>query len=182
MQNYITDPVLKVSTSMTPARNVLMRLARCKFVQKKENILITGSTGVEKSYLGTAVDYEGCVEDFKVNYFNTSKLFAKIKMAKADGSYLREIAKIPRQDLIILDDFGLQAFDSANRITILEIIEDRHNKGFIIVTSQIPIQDWYDIIGEKTIADDILDKLNHHSHCLELQKESIRKKKRVNSE
>lgn len=103
-------------------------------------------------------------------------------MAKADGSYLRELAKIQRQDVIILNDFGLQALDSANRITLLEIIEDCHNNGSNIITSQIPVQSWYDIIGEKTIADAILDRLIHQSHRLELQGESMRKKRGVTKE
>jgi DNA replication protein DnaC len=101
-------------------------------------------------------------------------------MAKTDGSYLRELVKIERQDVIILDDFGLQALDSSNRITLLEIIEDRHNNGSIIVTSQIPVQGWYGIIGEKTIADAILDRLIHQSHRLELHGESMRKKRGIN--
>ena len=160
-------------------RNQILRLAECEFVEKNENILITGSTGVGKSYLGTALGYQACIQGFKVGYFNTSKLFAKLKMAKADGSYLRELAKMERQDVIILDDFGLQALDSNNRITLLEIIEDRHNKGSIIVTSQIPVQGWYDIIGEKTIADAILDRLIHQSHRIELIGESMRKKRAI---
>ena len=161
-------------------RNTILRLAECEFVEKNENILIMGSTGVGKSYLGTALGYQACIQGFKVSYFNTSKLFAKLKMAKADGSYLRELAKIERQDVIILDDFGLQALDSSNRITLLEIIDDRHNNGSIIVTSQIPVQGWYDIIGEKTIADAILDRLIHQSHRLELHGESMRKKRGIN--
>lgn len=160
-------------------RTLVLRLAECEFVEKNENILITGSTGVGKSYLGTALGYRACIEGYKVSYFNTSKLFAKLKMAKADGSYLRELAKIQKQDVILLDDFGLQALDSQNRITLLEIIEDRHNKGSIIVTSQIPVQGWYDIIGEKTIADAVLDRLIHHSHRIELHGESMRKKKSI---
>lgn len=163
-------------------RNLILRLAECEFVEKNENILITGSTGVGKSYLGTALGYQACIQGYKVSYFNTSKLFAKLKMAKADGSYLRELAKIEKQDVIILDDFGLQALDSQNRITLLEIIEDRHNKGSIIVTSQIPVQGWYDIIGEKTIADAVLDRLIHQSHRIELHGESMRKKKSINQE
>ena len=161
-------------------RNLILRLAECSFVEKNENVLITGSTGVGKSFLGTALGYQACIEGYKVSYFNTSKLFAKLKMAKADGTYLRELAKIQRQDVIILDDFGLQALDNHNRITLLEIIEDRHNNGSIIVTSQIPVQGWYDIIGEKTIADAILDRLIHQSHRVELQGESMRKKKSIN--
>lgn len=98
-------------------------------------------------------------------------------MAKADGSYFRELAKIQRHKVIILDDFGLHSLDSQNRLTLLELIEDRHNNGSVIVTSQIPVQGWYDIIGEKTIADAILDLLIHQSHRFELKCESMRKKK-----
>lgn len=162
-------------------RTLILRLAECDFVHKNQNVLITGSTGVGKSYLGTALGYQACIEGFKVSYYNTTKLFAKLKIAKADGSYLRELAKLERQDVIILDDFGLQALDSQNRITLLEIIEDRHHKGSIIVTSQIPVQGWYDIIGEKTIADAILDRLIHQSHRIELAGESMRKKRSNNN-
>jgi len=163
-------------------RNQILRLAECDFIEKNENVLITGSTGVGKSYVATALAYQACINGYRVSYFNTSKLFTKLKMAKADGSYLRELAKIEKQDVILLDDFGLQALDSQNRITLLEIIEDRHNKGSIIVTSQIPVQGWYDIIGEKTIADAVLDRLIHQSHRIELQGESMRKKKSINRE
>jgi|ERR1035437_112784 DNA replication protein DnaC len=163
-------------------RNHILRLAECDYIEKNENILITGSTGVGKSYVATALAYQACINGYKVSYFNTSKLFTKLKMAKADGSYLKELAKLEKQDVILLDDFGLQALDSQNRITLLEIIEDRHNKGSVIVTSQIPVQGWYDIIGEKTIADAVLDRLIHQSHRIELHGESMRKKKSINRE
>lgn len=173
---------LNFDSSRSLDRTQILRLADCEFVNKNQNVLITGSTGVGKSYLGTALGYQACIEGYKVSYFNTSKLFAKLKIAKADGSYLKELAKLERQDVIILDDFGLQALDSQNRITLLEIIEDRHNNGSIIVTSQIPVQGWYDIIGEKTIADAILDRLIHNAHRIELQGESMRKKRSKNNE
>lgn len=173
---------LNFDSSRSLDRTQILRLADCEFVNKNQNVLITGSTGVGKSYLGTALGYQACIEGYKVSYFNTSKLFAKLKMAKADGSYLKELAKLERQDVIILDDFGLQALDSQNRITLLEIIEDRHNSGSIIVTSQIPVQGWYDIIGEKTIADAILDRLIHNAHRIELQGESMRKKRSKNND
>lgn len=171
---------LNFEVSRNLDRTQILRLADCEFVTKNQNVLITGSTGVGKSFLGTALGYQACIEGFKVSYFNTSKLFAKLKIAKADGSYLRELAKLQRQDVLILDDFGLQALDGQNRITLLEIIEDRHNNGSIIVTSQIPVQGWYDIIGEKTIADAILDRLIHNSHRIELSGESMRKKRSKN--
>jgi len=130
---------LNFEVSRNLDRTLILRLADCEFVAKNQNVLITGSTGVGKSFLGTALGYQACIEGFKVSYFNTSKLFAKLKIAKADGSYLKELAKLQRQDVLILDDFGLQALDGQNRITLLEIIEDRHNNGSIIVTSQIPV-------------------------------------------
>ncbi|OFY75574.1 MAG: ATP-binding protein [Bacteroidetes bacterium RIFOXYA12_FULL_33_9] len=168
------------------ARNIdrtkLLRLAECDFIDKKENILITGSTGAGKSYLATALGYQACINGYKVMYYNTTKLFSILKMAKADGSYLKELAKIEKQQLIILDDFGLQPLDSQNRIALLEIIEDRTSKGSIIVTSQVPVQAWYETIGEKTIADAILDRLIHGAHRIELQGESMRRKRIVINE
>ena len=163
-------------------KNNILRLAECNFVEQNENIIITGSTGVGKSYLATALGYQACIEGYRVMYLNTTKLFSKLKIAKADGSYLRELGKIERQHLIILDDFGLQLLDSQNRIALLEIIEDRQNKGSIIITSQIPVKGWYEIIGEKTIADAILDRLIHQSHRIELGGESMRKKRILRNE
>lgn len=157
----------------------ILRLAECEYLEKNENILITGSTGVGKSYIATSLGYQACIQGYRVMYFNTTKLFSMLKIAKADGSYLRLLAKIERQNLIILDDFGLQPLDNQNRIALLEIIEDRHSKGSMIVTSQIPVKGWYEIIGEKTIADAILDRLIHQSHRIELEGESMRRKRKV---
>ena len=158
-------------------QNQMLRLAECDFIDKTENILITGSTGAGKSYLATALGYQACINGYRVMYHNTTKLFSKLKMAKADGSYLKELAKMERHHLVILDDFGLQPLDSQNRIALLEIIEDRHNKGTLMITAQIPVKGWYEIIGEKTIADAILDRLIHQSHRIELSGESMRKKR-----
>ena len=168
------------------ARNIdrtkLLRMAECDFINKSENVLISGSTGAGKSYIATALGYQACIEGYRVLYFNTTKLFSKLKMAKADGSFLKELAKIARHQLIILDDFGLQPLDGQNRIALLEMIEDRHNRGSMLVTSQIPVSKWYEIIGEKTIADAILDRLIHQSHRIELMGESMRKKRNIYSE
>lgn len=157
-------------------QNKLLRFAEGSFIKTGENILITGSTGVGKSYIASALGYQGCIEGYRVMYFNAAKLFAKLKMAKADGSYLKELAKIERQHLIILDDFGLQPMDNQSRLAFLEIIEDRSGKGSVIITSQLPVSQWYDIIGEKTIADAVMDRLVHHAHRIELSGESMRKK------
>lgn len=176
IENIIYDETRNID------KNKIVRLAECDFIENTENILITGSTGAGKSYMATALGYQACIQGYRVMYFNTTKLFSKLKMAKADGSYLKELAKIERQHLIILDDFGLQPLDSQNRIILLEIMEDRNNKGSIIVTSQIPVQGWYEIIGEKTIADAIMDRLIHQSHRIELTGESMRRKRKLINE
>jgi DNA replication protein DnaC len=103
-------------------------------------------------------------------------------MAKADGSYLKEISRLERQHLLVLDDFGLHTLDNQNRLTLLEIIEDRHGKGSVLITSQVPVSSWYDIIGEKTVADAILDRLVHDAHRIELKGESLRKTRKRTSE
>jgi len=156
-------------------RNQIMRFAECTYIGKQENILITGSTGIGKSHLATALGHQACTLGYKVYYANMSKLFSKLKMGKADGSYMREISKIERQDLLILDDFGLVPIDNQNRSALMEIIEDRHKKASMIITSQLPVNCWHEVIGEKTIADAILDRIVHDAHRIELKGESLRK-------
>ena len=162
-----------------PSRNIdknsMMRLFECEYIQEAKNLLITGSTGVGKSYLATALGYQACIQGFRVLYFNSTRLFTKLKMAKADGSYLKELAKIQRNQLFILDDFGMQPLDNQSSMMLLEIIEDRQGKNAAIITSQIPVNSWYDIISEKTIADAILDRLVHDGQRIELKGESMRR-------
>jgi DNA replication protein DnaC len=158
-------------------RNQVMRLADCTFIDRFENLLITGSTGIGKSYLASAIGYQACMLGYRVLYASTPKLFARLKMAKADGAYIKEIAKIEKQQLLILDDFGIQPFDAQSRAALMEIIEDRHAKNSLIITSQLPISKWHEVIGEKTIADAILDRIVHDAHRIELKGESMRKKR-----
>lgn len=156
-------------------KNQVMRLAECTFINNKENVMITGSTGIGKSYLASAIGQQACTLGYKVLYHNATKLFAKLKMAKADGSYINEIAKLERQQLLILDDFGIQPLDAQSRSAFMEIIEDRHEKASTLITSQVPVAKWYEVIGEKTIADAIMDRIIHNAHRLELSGESLRK-------
>lgn len=158
-------------------RTQITRFAECSFIDKKENILITGCTGIGKSFIASALGHQACTLGYKVYYANSSKLFSKLKMAKADGSYMREIGRIERQDLLIIDDFGLQPLDIPSRSALMEIIEDRHGKASLVITSQIPVSHWYEVIGEKTIADAILDRIVHDAHRLDLKGESLRKGK-----
>jgi DNA replication protein DnaC len=157
-------------------KNLLMRIAECTFIQRKENLLITGSTGIGKSYIASAIGNQACTLGYKVLYANTAKLFSRLKMAKADGSYIRELSKIERQDLLILDDFGLQPLDAYSRSVLMEIIEDRHGSHSTIITSQLPVAQWYEVIGEQTVADAILDRIVHDAHRMELLGESLRRR------
>jgi DNA replication protein DnaC len=157
-------------------KNSLMRLAAGSYIEKKENIIITGFTGAGKSFIASALGNEACVKGFKVIYYNTAKLFTKLKMAKADGTYTKELARIEKQDLLILDDFGLQPMDQSVRLALLEIMEDRHGKRSTMIVSQIPVAKWYELLEEKTIADAILDRIVHTAHRIELTGESMRKK------
>jgi len=163
-------------------KNQIMRFGECIFIKNNENILITGSTGVGKSYIASAIGHHACSLNYKVVYHNTTKLIGKLKIAKADGSYSKEIAKIERQNILILDDFGIQPFDAQGRAMLMEIIEDRHGKGSLIITSQVPVSKWYDIIGDKTMADAILDRIVYQSHRIELKGESMRKKNQLKGE
>ena len=158
-------------------KNQVLRLADCAFVDKKENVLITGSTGVGKSYIASAIGHQACSLGYKVLYEHSSKLFARLKAGKADGTYLKEIVKMEKQDLLIIDDFGIQPLDQQSRTILMEIIEDRHGKKSTLITSQIPINLWHEIIGEQTIADAILDRIVHDSERVELKGESMRKKR-----
>lgn len=110
-------------------------------------------------------------------YVDTAKLMGQLKLAKAKGTMLAELKGIERLDMLVLDDFGLQPFDPQARLALLDIIEDRHQKRSTVITSQIPVKDWYDVIGEKTIADAVLDRIVHHSLRIELFGESLRRKK-----
>ena len=159
-------------------KNQLQRFANCDFIKNRESILITGSTGVGKSFIASAIGHGACSLGYKVMYFNTQKLFTKLKTSKADGTYTREINKIEKQDLLILDDFGLRTLDSVNRHIFMEIIEDRHGKKATIIASQLPTEAWHQIIGEQTIADAILDRIVHSAHRINLKGESMRKKLR----
>lgn len=173
---------INFSQSRNLNKNNFMRLADCSFVDKKESILITGPTGVGKSYLASALGYQACGMGYKVRYYNMSKLFSSLKMSKADNTYLKEISRIEKQDVLILDDFGLHPIDPNTRIALLEIIEDRHDKSSTIIASQIPVNKWHELLGEQTIADAILDRIIHSAHRFELQGESLRKKQARMSE
>ena len=157
-------------------KNQVHRLAEGSYIGKFENILITGPTGTGKSFLASALGHQACQMGFKVLYANTTRLLAQIKMAKVDGSAIKELQRIERQDVLILDDYGIQPLDQLSRASLLEIIEDRHGKHATIITSQLPVKQWYEVIGEQTVADAVLDRIVHGTHRIDLKGESLRRK------
>lgn len=161
-------------------RNQVDRLAALEFIRESKSLFITGPTGTGKSYLATALGYKACQDGYRVFYAGTAKLMSQMKIAKVKGTILAEFKRLERTDLLILDDFAMQAFDSQARGILMDIIEDRHQKKSTMITSQVPVKGWYDAIGEKTVADAVLDRLVHHSLRVELYGESIRKRKNKN--
>ena len=157
-------------------RNLLTRLSDCSFIEKRETVIVTGCTGTGKSFLATALGYQSCIKGYKVLYFNLGKLFQKLIMAKADGSYIRELNKIANYDLLIIDDFGMQAVQSEKQMILMDVIEDRNQKKATIFCSQLPVKNWYELFEDKTIADAILERIIHSAIRFELKGESMRKK------
>ena len=157
-------------------KNQFENLIELNFIRSKENIILTGPTGMGKSYLAQVIGVQACKNSYKVRYTQTAKLLNRLKLSKLDASYLKELKKLETLDLLILDDFGLQALDIVMREALLNIVQDRHQKKSTIIVSQIPVKKWYDLIGEATIADAILDRLVHSSHRIDLNGESYRKK------
>jgi len=157
-------------------KNMLLRFSDSSWIEKKRDIIITGPTGVGKSYLGSALGCQGCLYGFRVLYFNCAKLFSQLKLKKADGTYHKELERIQKQEVLILDDFGLHPFDAQSRLFLLEIMEDRHGRSSTVISSQFPVKSWHEIIGEATIADAICDRIVHNAYRIELKGESVRKK------
>lgn len=172
---------IKCSKKRNIEKNTIIALGRCDWIEKGENILVTGATGTGKSFLACALGHQACLKKYKVRYVNCLKLFSQLKYAKADGSYFKEMKQLQNQDLLILDDFGLKLFDSDTRLMLLELLEDRYGKKSTIIASQIPIALWFDIIGEKTIADAICDRFIHNAERIEIDGDSMRKLKKNNS-
>ena len=156
-------------------KNMFHRLSTLDFIKRNENLIITGASGVGKSYIAQAIGHQSCLDGLKVMYSNTARLISRLRLAKADGTYIKELNKLKKVNLLILDDFGLQAFDNNTREILMDIIEDRYDKMSTLISSQIPVSVWYDIIGEGTIADAILDRIVNSSHRIDLKGESLRK-------
>jgi DNA replication protein DnaC len=158
-------------------RALFLKLAGCDWIRARHNLLITGPCGVGKSWLACALGQKACREDLSTAYHRVPRLFSALALARADGRYARILRQIAKVDLLILDDWGPETLNADQRRDLLEIIDDRHEMRSIIVTSQVPIDRWYEIIGDPTIADAILDRLVHNAYRIDLTGESLRKMK-----
>lgn len=156
-------------------KNMLLRLADDSWIKSYQNIIFTGPTGVGKSFIAQALGHEACRLGHKTGYYSCSKLFHALKLKRDDGTYLKELKRMQKQDVIILDDLGLEQFDTPGRLSLLEMIEDRHGRSSTIIISQIPLLQWHQVIGDPTIADAVCDRIIHNAHRIELKGESVRK-------
>lgn len=153
----------------------LLRLQQCDWIKKSRDLIITGPTGVGKSFIACALGYQACSLEFKSRYFTANKLLEQLVLSKADGSYFKFIDRISKAQLLIIDDFGLKQIDHQQCTMLLDIIDDRHGKSSTVITSQLPVKAWFDCFKEPTIADAILDRITNGSYRIELEGESMRK-------
>ena len=159
-------------------KSLVLSLAGCQWIREQQNVIITGPTGVGKSYLACALAHKACREGYRALYLRAPRLFDDLAMAKADGRYRKILAAYTRLDLLVIDDWGLANLTEEQRRDILEILEDRHGLRSTLIASQLPIEKWHKVIGDPTLGDAILDRLVHNAHKLSLKGDSLRKKGR----
>ena len=156
-------------------KQTITQLANCGFIDRSENVLITGATGCGKSFISCAIGHQACLLGYRTLYFNMNRLIEDLAVAKVQGTYVKWLNRIRKAALVIFDDFGLQPLTHELKLAILQILEDRYQNGATIIASQLPINKWYDYIDEATVADAIMDRLTAKASRLELKGKSLRK-------
>jgi len=157
-------------------KSLLFTLASCQWVKDRRNILITGPTGIGKTWIACALGEKACRQGYSVLYLRLPRLLQEIPLAKADGRYPKFMAALAKAELIVLDDWGLAVLGDENRRDLLELLEDRHGRRATLVTSQLPVEHWHDALGDPTLADAILDRLVHNAYKIALKGDSMRKR------
>jgi DNA replication protein DnaC len=156
-------------------KGVMRQLASCKWVHEHQSVLVTGATGVGKTYIACALAQQACRKGYRAIYRRTSRLFDELRLAHADGSHARVLNRLARVDVLVLDDFAISPLTDAERRDLLEVLEDRHGLRSTIITSQLDPTDWHDYLADPTLADAICDRVVHGSHRLKLKGPSRRK-------
>jgi DNA replication protein DnaC len=156
-------------------KSQIARLAQGEWVERGQNLLLTGPCGSGKTYLACALGHSACLRGYSVRYHRLSRLLLELNQAKADGSYHKQLRHLAKVQLLIIDDWGLEPLKPAQRNDLMEIMDDRHGHTSTAMISQLPTDQWYASIGDNTLADAILDRLMHNAHRLQLKGESMRK-------
>jgi DNA replication protein DnaC len=158
-------------------KSLMMRLAGCDWIRHHNNVLIIGPTGTGKTFLACALGQKACREGFNVIYRRAPRLFDEILQARGEGRHLKYLATLAKADVLVVDDWGLSPLDDVQRRDLLEIMDDRHINRSTLITSQLPVEHWHEIIGDGTLADAILDRLVHNAHKIKMKGESMRKRR-----
>jgi DNA replication protein DnaC len=156
-------------------QSVMASLLQCDWLNKSQNILITGPCGSGKTYIACAMGHTACLKGYSVKYYRLSRLMLELTQAKADGTYSKVLQSLAKLNSLIIDDWGLESLQAAQRNDLMEIMDDRHENASTIMISQLPTDQWYQAIGDNTLADAILDRLMHNAHRIKLKGESMRK-------
>lgn len=156
-------------------KSVMLTLSNCQWIRNHQNVIITGPTGIGKSYLAEALAQKACREGFTALYYRSPRIFRDLAIARGDGNYSKLLIRLAKTELLVVDDWGLSSLTDAERRDFLEVMEDRHGIRSTIITSQYPVAKWHELIGEPTLADAILDRIVHNAHKIVLKGESMRK-------
>ena len=170
LQDIIYKPERKLR------KEVIAQLADCAFIERAENLFITGATGCGKSYIACAIGNQACLMGYRTLYFNMNRFCSQMAISKVDGTLIKWINRIQKASLIILDDFGLQSMDHDMKLLLLQILEDRYAQASTLICSQLPPAKWYEYIDDPTLADAIMDRLTARVTQIELHGKSLRKR------